>query len=125
MRQKVYAYYFNNRSDEPWAGTLVTIYKNIKNACLNHLRTPRKTPYIHLRNGGWHFTNMGGADQIRKKLESYGHQEYNTEKIKKEIEEKMRDNKDFIGRKFRFKKDGRDLPHYIIEHKDMYSDYFL
>ncbi|MBX4197918.1 DUF3431 domain-containing protein [Candidatus Parcubacteria bacterium] len=125
LRQKVYAYYFNNRSNEPWAGTLVTQYKNIKDACLNHLRTARKTKYIYLQNGGWHFTNMGGADQIRKKLESYGHQEYNTTDIKSDIENKIMNNQDFIGRKtFTFWTDESDLPKYILENKEKYSTYF-
>jgi hypothetical protein len=125
LRQKVYAYYFNNRSSEPWAGTLVTQYKNIKNAVLNHLRTARKTPYIYLSNGGWHFTNMGGADQIRKKLESYGHQEYNNDQIKAELEQKILSNKDFIGRNFTFWRDEKDLPAYIKEHKEKYKNYFI
>lgn len=124
LRQKVYAYYFDNRSNEPWAGTLVTQYKNIKHACLNHLRTARKTHYTYLRNGGWHFTNMGGADQIRKKLESYGHQEYNNEQIKSKIEEQMKNNKDFIGRKFTFWQDEHNLPRYLLENKELYKNYF-
>lgn len=125
LRQTVYSYYLNNRSNEPWAGTLVTKYKNIRTACLNHLRTPRKTPYTYLKNGGWHFTNMGGADQIRKKLESYGHQEYNNPIIKSGIEDKIRTNKDFIGRNFTFKKDERDLPKYLLTNKEKYKTYFL
>ncbi|MCC2631395.1 MAG: glycosyl transferase family 17 [Patescibacteria group bacterium] len=124
LRQLVYAYYLNNRSSEPWAGTLVTKYKNIRENCLNHLRTVSKTRYTYLKNGGWHFTNQGGADRIRKKLESYGHQEFNNEEIKSQIEEKMRDNKDFVGRRFRFWTDEKDLPHYIQENKKQYQQFF-
>lgn len=63
LRQFVYSYYLNNRSNEPWAGTLVTKYKNIKNSCLNHLRTVAKTSYNYVNNGGWHFTNQGGLNK--------------------------------------------------------------
>ncbi len=124
LRQKVYAYFLNNRSSEPWAGTLVTQYKNIKHACLNHLRTVRKTHYIYLKDGGWHFTNMGGADQIRKKLESYGHQEYNNSTIKSDLENKILQNKDFIGRGFKFWISEKELPEYILAHKEQYKKYF-
>ena len=88
-----YSYYFNNRSSEPWAGTLVTKYKNIKHNSLNHLRTKSKTKYTYLANGGWHFTNQGGPDQIRKKLESYGHQEFNNRAIKTDLENKITKNR--------------------------------
>jgi beta-1,4-mannosyl-glycoprotein beta-1,4-N-acetylglucosaminyltransferase len=124
LRQKVYAYFLNNRTSEPWAGTLMTQYKNIKDACLNHLRTPRKTKYIYLSNGGWHFTNMGGADQIKKKLESYGHQEYNTNMVKADLENKILNNQDFIGRKFKFWKSEKNLPPYILNNKEKYKKYF-
>lgn len=124
LRQDVYAYYFDNRSNERWAGTLVTKYKNIKNGCLNHLRTVSKTKYVYVKNGGWHFTNMGGADKIRKKLESYGHQEFNNDEIKSQIEEKIRSNQDFVGRKFKFWTDEGGLPGYIKDHKKKYLKYF-
>lgn len=124
LRQLVYAYYLNNRSDESWAGTLVTKYKTIREGCVNHLRTVGKTKHTYLKNGGWHFTNQGGADRIRTKLESYGHQEFNTDSIKSEIEKKMESNKDFVGRRFKFWTDERDLPYYIKAHRDRYKHFF-
>jgi beta-1,4-mannosyl-glycoprotein beta-1,4-N-acetylglucosaminyltransferase len=124
LRQTVYAYFLNNRSSEPWAGTLVTKYKNVKNNCLNHLRTVSKTKYTYVKNGGWHFTNQGGADRIRKKLESYGHQEFNNPTIKEDIENKINSNKDFIGRNFKFRVDDSGLPVYLKENKKKYRDFF-
>jgi beta-1,4-mannosyl-glycoprotein beta-1,4-N-acetylglucosaminyltransferase len=124
LKQVVYSYFVNNRSNEPWAGTLVTKYKNIKENCLNHLRTPRKTTYTYIDNGGWHFTNMGGADAIRKKLESYGHQEYNTDDIKKDMEKKIMENKDFIGRKFKFHVNEKGLPDFLLRNKNKYKHLF-
>ena len=67
---------------------------------------------------------MGGADQIRKKLESYGHQEFNTAEIKSRIEKRMSENKDFIGRRFRFWTDESDLPQYILDNRQKYAAYF-
>jgi beta-1,4-mannosyl-glycoprotein beta-1,4-N-acetylglucosaminyltransferase len=124
LRQTAYAYYLNNRSTEAWAGTMMTKYKNIKNNCLNHLRNPSKTPFVYIKNGGWHFTNMGGAEQIKKKIESYGHQELNNDVIKSQIVERIAQNKDFAGRPFKFSIDERDLPAYLLKHKDKYPHLF-
>ena len=124
LRQLMYAYFLNNRSSENWIGPLVAKYKMIKNEYLNDLRSEKKTKYTYVRNGGWHFTNMGGADQIRKKLESYGHQEYNKDDIKSRIEEMMRANRDFIGRKFKFWVDESDLPEFIRNNKEKYAHLF-
>ena len=40
--------------------------------------------YIH-KNGGWHFSFVMNENDIRIKLKSYGHVEYNQEKFKKKI----------------------------------------
>lgn len=125
LKQDVYAYYLNNRSSEPWAGTLVTKYKNIRSGVLNHLRTAGKTKYTYIDNGGWHFTNQGGADQIQKKIEaSYGPEDLNKDDIKSKIKMRMLKNQDYIGRKFRFWVDEKDLPKYILENKTKYQHSF-
>lgn len=125
LKQLAYSLYLNNRSSEAWAGTLLTKYKNIKNACLNHLRTPSKTQYEYIDNGGWHFTFMGGADQIKLKLESYGHQEYNNDSVKSRVEENLQSNRDVLGRsEFTFWTDESQLPKYIIENKQKYIKLF-
>ncbi|MFA6524253.1 MAG: hypothetical protein WC264_02675 [Candidatus Paceibacterota bacterium] len=124
FKQKVYSYYLNNRSSESWAGTFATKYKNIKNNSLNHLDTISKTKYTYIKNGGWHFTNIGGIEKIKQKIESYGHQEFNTESIKLMLIKQIEQNKDFIGRNFKFWVDEKDLPKYIINNKEKYKKIF-
>lgn len=125
LRQLSYSMYLNNRSSEPWAGTLLTKYKNIKNSCLNHLRTPSKTEYEYVDNGGWHFTFMGGAEQIKKKIESYGHQEYNNDSVKNNVENRLKNNQDVLGRdQFEFWIDERELPEYVLQNKSKYAKFF-
>lgn len=125
LKQLAYSLYLNNRSSEPWAGTLLTRYRNIKNSCLNHLRTPSKTPYEYIENGGWHFTFMGGVDQIKLKIESYGHQEYNNDEIKNSVEQNLSSNKDVLGRnQFQFWIDESELPAYLINNKQKYKKFF-
>ncbi len=93
LKQYNYSYYLNNRSSEEWQGTNVFKYKNIRN--LNDIRADHSHV---LENGGWHFSNQGGADQIRKKLEAYDHQEFNRDIIKDNIELRMQYGEDYVGR---------------------------
>lgn len=125
LKQLAYSMYLNNRSSEPWAGTLLTKYKNIKNSCLNHLRTPNKTEYEYIDNGGWHFTFMGGPQQVKLKIESYGHQEYNKESIKNNIENRISSNVDVLGRtNFNFWVDESELPEYLKNNKEKHITLF-
>lgn len=122
LRLKVYSYYLNNRSSEKFAGTIITRFGTIKNACLNHLRTQN---LHYLNNGGWHFTNMGGLEQIRAKLNaSYTDESYNTPEVQNMLEKRLRENVDYIGRKFKFVIDERGLPEYLIENRSRYMKYF-
>lgn len=124
LRQVVYSYFLNNRSSEPWAGTLVTKYKNIKNNCLNDLRTKSKTVYNYINNGGWHFTSIGGLDEVRRKLkDSYTSESYNTKEVQNNLEKRFGE-KDYMGRKFKFWIDESDLPKYLIENKYKYKNLF-
>ena len=124
LRQKVYSYYLNNRSSESWAGTMVTKYKNIKSNCLNHLRTASKTKYAYVRNGGWHFTSIGGIAEVRRKLnDSYTKDSYNTDEVQKKLEERF-GKKDYMGRNFKFWINESDLPKYILENKEKYKKLF-
>jgi beta-1,4-mannosyl-glycoprotein beta-1,4-N-acetylglucosaminyltransferase len=76
-------------------------------------------------NGGWHFSFLGGAEMIIKKLEAFAHSEYNKQELKdtKKIEEAILNGKDIFGRdfKYRFVPIDRSFPLYIQENKQKYS----
>lgn len=118
LRQLAYSYYLNNRSSEDWQGTVVTKYKNLRNGSLNDMRAH---PEHILQNGGWHFTNMGGIDEIRRKVQSYDHQEYNNFRTKMRLSSRLERNEDYLGRDFKMWKDETDLPEYIIANKEKYK----
>lgn len=124
FRQLAYSYYLNNRSTESWVGTIATKYKNIKNSCLNHLRTQRKMRYTFVKNGGWHFTFQGGEERVKTKIESTCHQEVNNEAIKAKIKDNFSNNSDVIGRNFKFWVEEKDLPHYLLNNKEKYIKLF-
>lgn len=118
LRQLAYSYFLNNRSVEDWRGTIVTKWKNLKNGCLNDMRA---NPVNILENGGWHFTNLGGLDAIKKKIQSYDHQEVNIPWVIDGLEKRMELNVDFLGRGYKMWKDEKDLPEYILKNKDKYK----
>ncbi len=129
LRQTVYSYYLNNRSSEYWTGTSVMDYKDIKNDTLDNLRAyDEARQYMHapvLENAGWHFTNMGGAEMIKRKIRNYAHQEYATPEILNAIKDRFNRNVDYLGRNFKFGKDETDLPQYILQNKEKYVKMLL
>ena len=122
LHQKVYTYYLNNRSSEDWYGTIATKYKNIKNYSINHIRTPNRNRYEVVNNGGWHFTFQGGEANIKKKIESYGHQELNNESIKSNILNRINSNSDVFGRGHRLWVENDFLPDYIKNNREKYKE---
>jgi len=125
LEQIVYSYYLNNRSSEWWEGTSVMPYSLIKQYTLDdlrahdhHKRPIEKAPTFP--NKGWHFTNQGGAEFVKRKLNSYSHQEFNHQQITDNIQNQIDNNKDFIGRDFTFKVDESGLPEYIINNRQKY-----
>lgn len=128
LEQLNYCYYLNNRSSERWVGTVVGKWGTIKTNTFAHWRA---THTNELPNNGWHFTNMGGADQIRKKLESYDHQEYNDQFIKDSMEIKIAAGLDYVGRYtdwegklFEYWEDSSELPQYLKDNRKQYEHLF-
>lgn len=110
MINNCYIEYLNVRTNENWTyftGPIVTMYKNIKNECLNHLRTRRKTEhrYTYIENGGWHFNALGG---VQKKIEDFKHPVYHQQYME--------------WRKSGYRFDETGLPEYIIKNKKQFLD---
>lgn len=107
-----YINFLNLRTTENWTfftGPIVTKYKNIKNECLNHLRTLSKmqSKYVFIENGGWHFNALGG---VEKKIADFKHPIYTSWYMKN------REKGSHI--------DEKDLPLYIKENKIKYKHLF-
>lgn len=128
LKQLNYSYFLNNRSTEAWIGTIVGKWKSIKEKGFNWNRA---NPENYKEDGGWHFTNIGGAEQVIKKLEAYDHQEFNTPDIKESIKEKIENGQDYVGRShdwqgraFGFWTDESDLPKYLKDNKEKWIKLF-
>jgi hypothetical protein len=121
---KVYTYWLNNRSSEKFNGTLWTEWGTIKNLCLNHLRGatyPDPVVWFPVEMG-WHFTSMGGADNVRKKLtDSYTQESYATDAVLTSLSDNMAQNKDFLGRDFAYRIDESEWPQYLKDNRAKYT----
>jgi len=79
-----------------------------------------------IKDGGWHFSYLGGTEMIIKKLEAFAHAEYNTDIYKNEakIEDAINNGKDIFNRPIHYKASAVDepFPKYIMEHKEKYKN---
>ena len=78
-----------NITDGPWPGTKICQKKNLKSPqWLRNLKV-KKNPFWKIfrknvqliNNGGWHFSFLKDPEDIKKKIISYSHQEYNTKEF--------------------------------------------
>lgn len=125
LEQLNYCGYLNQRSSEQWRGTFVTKYQNIKDGSINYLRA---NPDKFTPDGGWHFTNLGGAEAVKAKFAAYDHQEFNVPWVLDGVAERLERGEDLLGRStdwmgqpFQFWVDETDLPQYLKDNKDKYK----
>lgn len=125
LQQTVYAYYLNNRSTEYWTGTSLMSYADIKKDTLDNLRAyDTMRAYMaapKLASAGWHFTNIGGSEFIKRKIQSYAHQEFNNPEMLNLIDERIARNEDYLGRNFAITVDEEGLPTYLLENREIYA----
>lgn len=118
---RVYSYWLNNRSDEVFYGPLVAQYKDVKDQCLNHMRSDASL-YSTGDYLGWHFTNMGGETEVRRKLDhSYTQESYNTRDVQTQLSDRMKENKDYLGRSFNFTLDETEWPEYLKVNREKFK----
>lgn len=126
LKQDVYLYWMNNKSNELWTSPVFTAFKNLDGRSLNDLRMNSAGMQVHvIPYGGWHFSYQGGANRIRLKLESYGHQEFNKPKIKRKLEKRLVKRKDVLGRSRKFEKTEMGLHPEVLAMKNTLPDWFL
>tara|TARA_E500000178_G_C16843000_1_gene671495 strand:+ start:164 stop:976 length:813 start_codon:yes stop_codon:yes gene_type:complete len=126
-----------NVTDEDWPGTKICQKKYLKSPqWLRNLKT-KKNPFWKIfskniqliNNGGWHFSFLKDPESIKKKINSYSHQEYNKKRFTNidSIKNKIALHKDLFERKITYKKiDLNDnFPEYILKNKELFKDWIL
>lgn len=66
----------NSKSEKLWNGSVVCSGKLFKENTPQQLRDNRNK-YKKLKNGGWHFSYLGGLEKIKYKIQSFAHTEFN------------------------------------------------
>jgi len=135
FRQISFIYKLNLLKENSWLGSSICYKKYLKSP--QWLRNKRflrrgflrrvffKTQIIE--NGGWHFSFLKTAKDIKKKLNAYAHSEYKDLTDINSIEKHIETNKCFIEPNKNLKKILIDdtYPSYIRNNKDLYSDWIL
>jgi beta-1,4-mannosyl-glycoprotein beta-1,4-N-acetylglucosaminyltransferase len=96
-KQRMYQYYANVKKHETWYGTKFCKYSYIKTRSLNAIRSDKN--FVNtIDDCGWHFTYLGGVENIKLKIQSYGHQELNRPDILNTLEQNIKNNADIFYR---------------------------
>ncbi len=131
--QKMFMYKLNllNLNENNWHGSKICLKKNLKSPqWLRNLKF-KKYPFWRIDkqknlqiidDGGWHFAYLQDVKNISKKIKSFAHGEFNKVDIvsEKNIELKISQGEDVLGRGYKIKKIEIDssYPEYIINNKD-------
>jgi len=127
LNQRMFYYYMNVEKEDDWVGTRMCRFDYLSNHTIDEIRKPHRKPgEQRIKNGGWHFSYLGGVEAIRKKIEIYSHQEYNRDDIKENIQYNVDNNKDLYGRNTTLREVPIDdsFPEYIRNNRDKYPHFF-
>ena len=139
FEQKMFYYKINlqNKTSPFWYGSRICKKKYLKSPQWLRDQKVKDYPFWKfykikwniIKNGGWHFSFLMNIQQIKLKLNSYAHEEYNNsnfntyEKINYAIKNKV----DLFNRDMLFEKITFDdsFPDYIFKNKEKFKDWIL
>ena len=123
VQQTLNTYYMNWQCiNMGWAGSKILKYKFVNNPSEHRFHTPASGIIL---NGGWHYGFLGGADSIRDKIKSYAHQEFNTSETLDNVENRLIQMEDALGRSYEYKVIPIDenMPKYVLENLNIFGKY--
>ena len=74
----LFYYNFNTLIGNEWCGTSITTVKNVSERGCDYLKNTNS--FYPIEDAGFHFSTFGGVQEIKTKIQSFAHQEYNKEK---------------------------------------------
>lgn len=124
FQQHEFRYFLNYFKDSEWLGTIGAKYEDIKDHSLNGLRIDskkdRKIIYPEpIKHAGYHFTTCGGIEAIKRKIEGWGHQEFNNSAVIKNLEVNIKKGKDIF-----YRDSGTNLRSISISDPNFFSQNF-
>jgi len=139
FEQKMYYYKINllNKTNPFWYGSRVCKKKHLKSPQWLRSQKIKKYPFWKfnkikwniIKNGGWHFSYLMSPEEIKKKLASFAHSEYNNRKYTnlKKIEDSIKNKKDLFDRPILYEKIifDKTFPDYVVNNKEKFKDWIL
>jgi beta-1,4-mannosyl-glycoprotein beta-1,4-N-acetylglucosaminyltransferase len=121
FNQTSYYYFLNLVKEYDWSGPKCLSWKNLKELSINLIRQNKYTT-VTIKEGGWHFSFMGGEERVKIKIDAYSHQEYNNDHIISNIENNIENNIDPFFRSRLIKIDiDSSYPEYILNNLQKYQ----
>ena len=139
FKQKMYYYKFNllNKTDPNWYGTRVCKKKFLKSP--QWLRNQKvknypiwkfyKIKWNIIDKGGWHFSFLMNTREIKNKIASYAHAEFNNKKFNNSnnIQNSISKQIDIFDRNIKYEKVkfNTSFPKYIADNKKIFKKWIL
>jgi beta-1,4-mannosyl-glycoprotein beta-1,4-N-acetylglucosaminyltransferase len=145
FNQKMYYYFLNGYSGKSSIGTKLCSYKTLKNKFNGNPQKLRIPPFFGrlknkilrknyggnnwhggneiIKDGGWHFTFLGGEKGVKTKIKNYPHMDFFSTKKdlrKEKIKEDIKEGK-FMNKKLNYLEIDNTFPESIIKNKKKYS----
>tara|TARA_Y100000589_G_scaffold328879_1_gene373974 strand:+ start:948 stop:1955 length:1008 start_codon:yes stop_codon:yes gene_type:complete len=95
--QHEFQFFLNNYSHSNWQGTIIIPFNLLMNNSLNLLRR-NSNKIDKLKDSGYHFTSIGSLFDIKRKIKSWAHQEFNHPIIINNIESNIKNGLDIFYR---------------------------
>jgi beta-1,4-mannosyl-glycoprotein beta-1,4-N-acetylglucosaminyltransferase len=124
FQQALCYYLLNNVASEAWFGTRMLTYRDLQR--IGSAQAVRQTEGTAVPDGGWHFSFLGGAGRIRRKLVAYAHQEFNTPVYLDpgRIGDHVATGADLFGRDLNYRISADlELPEFVRTHPARFSDW--
>ena len=123
--QDAYFYKFNFLYFKNWRGSRVTSWGMVKKLGVNNLRDQSNYKSIPVRNGGWHWSWLGDSLNFKQKMLAQAEVLSANEENLTNIENKISEGLDPIGRKLQMKSVPIDesFPKYLLNNINKYRKY--
>lgn len=126
FKQEPRFYRFDNLcTNMNYKGSQIMLVATMRKNGAERIREHRwEAPYVE---GGWHFCNLGDADDLIRKLQSFAHAELNVpENTDRAVIERMIEERRLLSNEkgYEFTLTDEGLPVWVLEHRDRFADLF-
>ena len=115
--------FFSSKNDNNYSYSIYLPKKINQGITPNKIRMMQNLPV--LKNGGWHFSYLGGIDRIIEKIQNFAHQEFNNAEVlsRENLVKRIQNGDDILGRGYEYRavKLDKMFPSYILKNQQQFS----